>query len=247
MQVPNEQKRRHITSAAARMFAARPFHKVRLDDIAAAAGVGKGTLYVYFDSKEDLYFTLTYEGFAQLVDRLNAQLDGEAEGIGSQPAVSAVERKPGARSQELAARNGFAHPRRLSSTAVRPACVAGCSAIMRLERIVYELVAYAYQHPHLYELMRTLGAARVRSKGAWESKCRQLTQLIERTIRAGVAAGELCDARPELTAQCIPGMVRSLMLSGPRGIDEKTAGEQIVKLLTRGLAVDRPAARKAAS
>jgi AcrR family transcriptional regulator len=46
MQVPNEQKRRHITSAAARMFAARPFHKVRLDDIAAAAGVGKGTLYV---------------------------------------------------------------------------------------------------------------------------------------------------------------------------------------------------------
>ena len=239
MQVPNEQKRRHITSAAARMFAARPFHKVRLDDIAAAAGVGKGTLYVYFDSKEDLYFTLTYEGFAQLVDRLNAQLEGEGENARSQ--------EPGAGSQKLTARNGFAHSRCLSPEVEPRACAAGCSALMRLKRIVCELVAYAYQHPHLYELIRTLGADRVRSKGAWESKCRQLTQLIERTIRAGVAAGELCDARPELTAQCIPGMVRSLMLAGPKGIDEKTAAEQIVKLLTGGLAVDRPAARKAAS
>ncbi|MDB5173389.1 MAG: putative Transcriptional regulator, TetR family [Phycisphaerales bacterium] len=240
MQVPNEQKRRHITSAAAKMFAARPFHKVRLDDIAAAAGVGKGTLYVYFDSKEDLYFTLTYEGFAQLVDRLNAQLDECGGSARSQTSAGPVASKPGLR-------NGFAHPRRIAASAVRRPCVTGCSAAMRLERIVHELVAYSYQHPHLYELLRTVGAAKIRAKGAWDGKCRELTELIERTIRAGVAVGELSDPRPELTALCIPGMVRSLMLFGPKGIDEKTAAGQIVKLLTRGLAADRPAARKAAS
>ncbi|HWE94169.1 MAG TPA: TetR/AcrR family transcriptional regulator [Tepidisphaeraceae bacterium] len=232
MQVPNEQKRRHITSAAAKMFAARPYHKVRLDDIAAAAGVAKGTLYVYFDSKEDLYFTLTLEGFAQLVDRLNAQLEGGADG------------------EAVAGRgnvNGFVHSKRLaSSPRVRPACALGCASSARLECIVHELVAYAYQHPHLYELLRTVGAAKVRSKGAWDAKCRQLTQLIERTIRAGVAAGELSDPHPELTALCIPGMVRSLMLFGAKGISEKDAADQIVKLLSRGLAADRPA-RKAAS
>src|SRR4051812_27425030 len=79
MQVPNEKKRRQITDAAARMFATRPFHKVKLSDIAAAAGVGKGTLYVYFASKEDLYFGLIYEAFAGMVDRLKERISAGAE------------------------------------------------------------------------------------------------------------------------------------------------------------------------
>src|ERR1044071_4043546 len=74
MQRPSEIKRRKISDTAARLFATQPFHKVRLDDVAAAAGVGKGTLYIYFKSKEDLYFSLIYDGFAQLVDRLGHQI-----------------------------------------------------------------------------------------------------------------------------------------------------------------------------
>lgn len=70
MQRPNDKKRRKITDTAARLFASRPFHKVRLDDVAAAAQVGKGTLYVYFRSKEDLYASLLYDGFADLVQRV---------------------------------------------------------------------------------------------------------------------------------------------------------------------------------
>ena len=74
MQVPNERKRKLITDAAARLFARRAFHKVRLEDIAAEARVGKGTLYVYFESKEDLYFALIYDAFASMVDRITALL-----------------------------------------------------------------------------------------------------------------------------------------------------------------------------
>jgi AcrR family transcriptional regulator len=47
-----------ILSAAARLFAGQRFHEARMEDIAAAAEVGKGTLYRYFKDKEELYTAL---------------------------------------------------------------------------------------------------------------------------------------------------------------------------------------------
>jgi len=41
-----------ILSAALRMFAERGYDGARIEDIADAAGIGKGTLYVYFASKQ---------------------------------------------------------------------------------------------------------------------------------------------------------------------------------------------------
>lgn len=80
MQRPDEAKRRAIVDAAAELFAARPYHEVRLDDVAEAARVGKGTLYVYFKSKEDLYESLILEGFDQLMQRISARVSQEHEG-----------------------------------------------------------------------------------------------------------------------------------------------------------------------
>jgi AcrR family transcriptional regulator len=89
MQRPNEKKRRKITDTAAKLFATKPFHKVRLDDVAAAAQVGKGTLYVYFKSKDDLYRSLVYDGLSRLVDRLNAEA---GEDIAPEAALEAIVR-----------------------------------------------------------------------------------------------------------------------------------------------------------
>lgn len=44
MQRPDDAKRRQILDTAARLFAAKPFQEVKLDDIAAAAKLGKGTI-----------------------------------------------------------------------------------------------------------------------------------------------------------------------------------------------------------
>lgn len=74
MQRPDEEKRRLIADAAARLFASRPFHEVRLEDVAAEARVGKGTLYIYFASKEDLYVSVIHDGMALMVDRLEQDL-----------------------------------------------------------------------------------------------------------------------------------------------------------------------------
>lgn len=79
MQRPDEQKRRDIIQVAAKLFATRPFHEVRLEDVAAEARIGKGTIYIYFKSKEDLYFSLIGEGLTELIEQLRVQLgDGAA-------------------------------------------------------------------------------------------------------------------------------------------------------------------------
>jgi AcrR family transcriptional regulator len=44
-----------ILAAATRLFGTQRFHEVRMEDIAAEAAVGKGTLYRYFADKEELY------------------------------------------------------------------------------------------------------------------------------------------------------------------------------------------------
>ena len=50
-----EDKRQQILAAATRVFAARGYHQAKIADIAAAAGVGKGTVYEYYASKKDLF------------------------------------------------------------------------------------------------------------------------------------------------------------------------------------------------
>lgn len=71
MQRPDDAKRSAIIDAAIQLFATRPYHEVRLEDVATAAHVGKGTLYIYFESKESLYLTLVREGFADMAAQLN--------------------------------------------------------------------------------------------------------------------------------------------------------------------------------
>ena len=80
MQVTDERKRLKILSVAAKQFAAQPFHKVLLSDVAAAAAVGKGTLYTYFKSKEDLYFSVVYSGLSRLVTMLRERMEEDPHG-----------------------------------------------------------------------------------------------------------------------------------------------------------------------
>ena len=51
----SEDRPREICAAALDVFAEKGFAAAKLDEIARVAGVSKGTLYLYFDSKEDLF------------------------------------------------------------------------------------------------------------------------------------------------------------------------------------------------
>jgi TetR/AcrR family fatty acid metabolism transcriptional regulator len=59
-----------MLEAAAALFGTQRFHEVRMEDIAAAAGVGKGTIYRYFSDKEDLYLALLERASKQMHERL---------------------------------------------------------------------------------------------------------------------------------------------------------------------------------
>ncbi len=51
----NDLRRQEILSAAIRTFGKKGFAATCVDDVAAAAKIAKGTLYLYFDSKEAMY------------------------------------------------------------------------------------------------------------------------------------------------------------------------------------------------
>jgi AcrR family transcriptional regulator len=69
-------KRRQILEGARQVFLARGFDGASMGEIAKVAGVSKGTLYVYFDSKESLFAALTTEekqGLAEVLFKLDAE------------------------------------------------------------------------------------------------------------------------------------------------------------------------------
>ena len=55
----------------------KPFHEVLIDDVAAEAGVGKGTIYRYFETKEDLFFAAILHSFDELSAALGESLAHE--------------------------------------------------------------------------------------------------------------------------------------------------------------------------
>lgn len=53
-----EAKRQLLIRAAVEVFAQKGFHETKMQDIADYAAVGKGTLYEYFETKEDLFLAV---------------------------------------------------------------------------------------------------------------------------------------------------------------------------------------------
>ena len=63
-----------LATAALELFVERGFSATRLDDVAKRAGVSKGTLYLYFDSKEDLFKAVVREGIVSRIAEAEARI-----------------------------------------------------------------------------------------------------------------------------------------------------------------------------
>jgi len=66
-----------ILEAALQVFSEKGFHPATVDEIAERAGVGKGTLYRYFATKETLFNELVRLRLEELERNANAILDGQ--------------------------------------------------------------------------------------------------------------------------------------------------------------------------
>jgi AcrR family transcriptional regulator len=61
-----------ITKHALKIFSQKGFFRTTIDDIAQATGVAKGTIYLYFKDKQDLYIATIDEYFSQAIATLTA-------------------------------------------------------------------------------------------------------------------------------------------------------------------------------
>ena len=68
--------RERILQSAAELFADREFDLVLIDEVATHAGVGKGSVYRQFKSKEELYAAAVIDGFAELQREIRTALAG---------------------------------------------------------------------------------------------------------------------------------------------------------------------------
>ena len=60
-------KREAIRDAAVKVFAAKGYHTATVSEVAEVANVGKGTVYFYYASKEDLLLEILVYHFDQMM------------------------------------------------------------------------------------------------------------------------------------------------------------------------------------
>ena len=70
-------KREQILDGAKRVFMEQGFEAASMNDITRAAGVSKGTIYVYFENKEDLFGSLIERERRRITETVRHALDGE--------------------------------------------------------------------------------------------------------------------------------------------------------------------------
>ena len=67
---PGTDKRDRILRAAIKVFARKGFYATRVSEIAKAAGVADGTIYLYFKNKDDVLVSIFQDGIRRLIDVL---------------------------------------------------------------------------------------------------------------------------------------------------------------------------------
>jgi uroporphyrinogen-III synthase len=76
-------KREKIIEAAAELFSRKNYHQVMMDDVAKLVKVAKGTVYNYFDSKEELYFSIMRMRMEKLTVSLQNKIGNETNTLNS--------------------------------------------------------------------------------------------------------------------------------------------------------------------
>ena len=77
--VIREEKKAQIREASLELFATEGYHGTSISKIARKAGISKGLLYNYFDSKEDVIRNILEDGIDKMIESLDMNKDGVLE------------------------------------------------------------------------------------------------------------------------------------------------------------------------
>lgn len=84
-QESREARRLHIKERALQVFSDKGYHETSVTDLVDAAGVARGTFYLYFDSKEAI--------FLELLDDLTTHLRSNIVGIDTSKGTASMEQQ----------------------------------------------------------------------------------------------------------------------------------------------------------
>ena len=77
----NTEKYYRIIQAATKMFARKGFYKTRISEIAMEAQVADGTVYIYFENKDDILISLFEEQMKVVIDNMVGQISKEDDPV----------------------------------------------------------------------------------------------------------------------------------------------------------------------
>ena len=83
----SDERKNQILNAAEQVFTKKGLDLARMDDIAEETGLSKGTLYLYFKSKEELIIAILDRIFQGLFKQMEQRKDNELSASGSDLAV----------------------------------------------------------------------------------------------------------------------------------------------------------------
>ncbi|MEL6896494.1 MAG: TetR/AcrR family transcriptional regulator, partial [Planctomycetota bacterium] len=74
-------KRKLLLTAAYDVFSTKGYHRTRLEDVAAQAGYSKGSVYNYFEDKEELFLQTSISASADIVAVIAAEVQPDSTAI----------------------------------------------------------------------------------------------------------------------------------------------------------------------
>ncbi len=93
-----EERRREILAAGLELFKASSFQVITMAEIAQKCRLGKGTIFIYFNTKEQLFLILSEEGFLGFFEAMDESLGGSKVPLGAESltalVVEALESRP---------------------------------------------------------------------------------------------------------------------------------------------------------
>ena len=77
----SSEKYYRIIAAATKVFAAKGFYQAKISEIAKEARVADGTIYLYFENKDDILISLFEEQMQSVLDNMIAQIQKEVDPV----------------------------------------------------------------------------------------------------------------------------------------------------------------------
>ncbi|RKY98379.1 MAG: hypothetical protein DRQ13_03625 [Ignavibacteriae bacterium] len=82
-EIKKQRKREKIINAAAELFSHKSYHEVMMEDVAKLISIAKGTVYNYFTSKEELYYSIMQVQMEKLISELKEKIESEESSLNS--------------------------------------------------------------------------------------------------------------------------------------------------------------------